>query len=788
MKKTCISKDWYLSVDGRYKNKKVDLPNDYSITLPRSKDAQGGASNGFFQSGVGKYVKYFTVDENAKSVILDVDGAYMCASVTVNEHYLTMHPHGYVPFTVDLSKDIIKGITNKLKIVTNALQPSTRWYSGAGLYRDVFLWTGGDIRIEPRDIFIKTPATDSVKAEITVTADKSADVTVVCSIVDKDGSTVLSSEKSVSIDSKKTDLTFDFKVKNAKLWDTETPYLYTLKTEIIQNGAVVDTDCRKFGIRTISADSTNGFLLNGKPLNLKGGCIHHDHGVLGAAEYPAACRRKLLNLKNAGFNAIRSAHNPPSTVMLELCDELGIVIMDEFFDCWQIIKGGNLNYHLFFNDHWERDIESAVLRDRNHPSVISYSIGNEIPEAAGWEGTYEWVTKLADKTRSIDDTRLMTTAVYNMRVNHADTDPDDYVEYFNNKYLSSSYEENIDMRTPNWADRTEKHFAPLDICGYNYLYRRYEPDHERFPKRVIWGSETHALTFFDSWQKVKDLPYVIGDFTWTAHDNLGEAGTGRGVWARDGYMDSISLADYPWRSCWQGDFDLCGHRRPQSYFREAVWSDKGIAPVKIFTTHPEHYGEGYSGTKWHWYDVHDTWTFDESYIGSPVKCEVYTTCDEVEWILNGKTVGKSAPEKAIATMDIPYEKGTLTAVCYADGKECGRDSIVTVGAPAKITVTPEHDSFKADGRDLCYFEIQLVDKDGNRITDATDEISCIVDGCELLGVFSGDPKNEDRYGDNRCHLFEGRAVAIVRAYDKGEVTIRVGAKKVQSGTAVVLAK
>ncbi len=785
MQKTCISKDWTLNAPGFYG--KVDLPNDYSVTQPRSANAPGGGSNGFFQAGVGTYIKYLKLDEAPRHYILDVDGAYMCASVKLNENQIIMHPHGYTPFLVDLTKYAVPGHTNKITITTNALQPSTRWYSGAGLYRDVFLWTGGDIRIEPWDVFVTTPkvseAEAAVNAAYLIASDADAKVTLSASIVGADGQTVTSAETSVELrKGEKTNVSLTFKVEDPKLWDTEDPNLYTLNSVVTLNGETADTAETTFGIRSISADAKNGFLLNGKPMKLRGGCIHHDHGVLGAADFPAACTRKLSRLKASGFNALRIAHNPPSLQLLETCDRLGILVMDEAFDMWNNLKGGNLNYHLWFADWYARDIASMVRRDRNHPCVISYSIGNEIPESDGRSNGDEWSARLAAEIRSHDNTRLVTSCTYLMGVRTDASDPEDY-----KKDLFSHFD-GPETNSPdnNWATRTEGYFAPLDMAGYNYAYNRYKPDHERFPERVMWGSETHAIRFYTSWNIVKECSWVIGDFTWTAYDNLGETGTGRSQWARDGYIPGISLSGYPWRSCYQGDLDLCGYRRPQSYFREAVWIG-GIEP-KIFTTHPEHYGEGFSGTGWHWYDVLDSWTFEDRYLGKPVKCEVYTDADEIEWFQNGKSLGRSVPDKAIASFTIPYEKGEIAVIAYKDGRECGRSSLHTVGAPAQIAVTAETDRIKADHRDLCYFDISVTDLAGDRIPAAKTALTCTVNGGELLGIFSGDPANEDQYGSNACHAFEGRAVAIVRTAKPGQVTITVAGENLASGSASVKAE
>ncbi len=748
MKKTCISRDWQIKSPACSDWQSVDLPNDYSITLPRSADAPGGASNGYFPGGAAVYRKELTLGN--EHTILDVDGAYMWSKVGLNGYHLASHPHGYTPFLVDLTQRAKPGEKNELTIYTNAAQTSTRWYSGAGIYRDVFLWTGGEIRIEPRDLFISTPTLESVHAAYEITADRDASVMLKTQVIDAAGECVKNIEQAVSLAKGKNPVSVDFALENANVWDMETPYLYTMRTEITENGAVVETDERKFGVRTVSVNAKDGLLLNGKSVKLRGGCIHHDHGVLGAADFPAACRRKLTLLQKAGFNALRIAHNPPSTTLMEMCDEMGILVMTEAFDCWRLNKGGEYNYHIWFDDWWERDIAAMVRRDRQHPCVISYSTGNEIPESAGHTDGDYWSKALADEIRKHDNTRIVTSATFQMTT------------------------------TETWADDTAGYFAPLDMAGYNYLYWRYERDHEQFPERVIWGSETHALNFYDSWKTVMENSYVVGDFTWTAYDNLGEAGTGCSKWARDGVVPRIELQPYPWRSCYQGDLDLCGYRRPQSYFRESVWI--GNTEPRIFTTHPEHYGEGFTGTGWHWYDVLDSWTFDDAYLGKPVKCEVYTDADEIEWFVNGKNLGRTKPEKAIATIDIPYEKGEISVIAYKNGEECGRSSLHTVGASAAIVVKAETDAISADNRDLCYFDITIVDANGDRVPDAKTELMAIVDGGELLGIFSGDPKNEDQYGSNICHAFEGRALAIVRAKAPGEVRLTVGANGLLSGT------
>ena len=789
MKRTRLSDNWYFryteSVDRTIRQ--VTLPHDMMVGLPRTPGAYGCAANGFWPGAEGVYWRYYTPGDEA-CTILDVDGAYMCAEVTVNEiHHMSTHPHGYTPYLTDLTEALRPGRINKIAIQVHALQPSSRWYSGGGLYRDVFLWTGGPVRIEPRDLFVTTLSADSAAASLRisgeVTSDLDAKTRVVLTVLDGEGTAVVSGVCEVDAKAGERSL-FEttLAVPSPRLWDTEDPYLYNLRAEIIANGTQTDTAETSFGIRTIAFDTEHGFRLNGREMKLRGGCIHHDHGVLGAASYPAAEERKVRLLKAVGFNALRIAHNPPSLALLEACDRLGILVMDEAFDMWNIQKRP-LDYHLWFEDWWDTDIACMVSRDRNHPCVISYSIGNEISERDGRSDGYELAAMLADEVRRYDDTRPVTSALCGMWDSFFDTDPEEYRRDCNGGALKDPGDGSLES---NWAERTEKFFAPLDIAGYNYLYERYEADHIRYPDRVIWGSETHAIHIWDSWHEVMRLPWVIGDFTWTAYDNLGEAGTGRWAWARDGVITGISMGPWPWRSCYQGDLDLCGYRRPQSYYRETVWGLRDVPAM--FTTHPEHTGEGFTGTGWHWYDVHDTWTFEERYAGKPVKVDVYTDGEETEFFLNGRSLGRIPVERDIASMLVPYEPGILTAACYRNGKEIGRVSLETVGQETALVLAPERDQFRADGRDLLYVPISIVDGAGHRVTESRREIRCTVEGGRLLGVFSGDPKNEDVYGSDTCHLFEGRAMAVIAADAPANVLVSVASDGVSSGTAVVQAE
>ncbi len=784
MIKKCISKGWKFAdcpvMPGSYVD--VDLPHDYSIKKPR--DPNGDNLNGYFQVTNGQYLKYLNLEEG-KHYVLNIDGAYNCAEVTLNEQLLFLHPHGYTPILVDLTKHVIPELENKLKITTNPLKWSTRWFHGCGIYRDVFLWEGGAVRVEPWDMFIYTENVSEKSADVVlkfiVSSDIDADVDVKFEICKKDGKAVITDSVKVSAKKdEKVEHKHVITVKNPALWDVDNPNLYTLKTEIYNGRELLDTAFNDFGIRSIVIDAKKGLIFNGKPLKLRGGCIHHDHGVLGAAAFPVAEERKIRLLKEAGFNSVRIAHNPPSLALLEACDKLGMIVMDEAFDIWNKRKFVvSADYHIFFKEWWDRDIAYMVKRDRNHPSVMSYSIGNEINEVDGTSDGAEWSRKLSDEIRKYDDTKLVTSAIQKVSVADyvpEETDPESYKKYMTEKHGAKD-QRKININTAPFE-------APLDIIGLNYHHDHYQVFHEMNPDKIIWGSENWTVDIYKDWQDVVNNDWVIGDYTWTAIDNLGEVGHGVSYWERD--KETVNLFEFPWRTCYQGDLDLCGFRRPQSYFREAVWFG-GDLP-RTFVTHPEYFGEEYYGTNWHWADVHDSWTFDDKYIGRPIKVETYIQADKVEWLVNGKKVGEAVPEKAMATLNTVYEKGELTTIAYKNGKEFSRSTIKTIDKAVGINIVPEKKEFTADNRDLCYFNVAVVDKDGNVDVHDQSEISAFAVGGELLGIFSGNPVSDDDFRTNTCHTFKGRATAIVRTKEPGKVTIKVTSKELAAGYAEVTAK
>ncbi|MBR3304277.1 MAG: DUF4982 domain-containing protein [Christensenellaceae bacterium] len=772
MKKINIDRDWLFqenSIDRKtvYPEIAVDLPHDFIVAKPRHPENPGTVANGFFGNGVGTYRKELDVPQSwlDGTVLLDIDGAYMNAEVWLNGELLSLHPYGYTAFLTDLT-DTLKPGRNRLRIVTESLQPSTRWYSGGGLYRSVSIWTGGKTVIRPWDMFITTPVIEDkravAEAGIVITGgdEKERPVLLKVSITDPEGRTVSELKKDIVIRKGKNTEKLVLEIKEPLLWDIGQGNMYKAVASVESGSDVIDSAEAFFGIRKLTVDADNGLTLNGRPVKLKGGCIHHDNGLLGAAAYPRAEERKIEILREAGFNAVRISHYPPSLSMLETCDRQGMLLLDEAFDCFRIAKNP-LDYHLYFEAWWERDIESMVLRDRNHPCVITYSIGNEIIERDGSSGGAEIARALADKIRSLDDTRFVISALHNL---FPDPEKGEEMTAMDANTLTGDSEDDY------WGRRTKAYTDCLDIVGYNYLRDRYEKDRERFPGRVIVCTESFPFYQWDYWQGVMDNSHVIGDFTWTAYDNLGEVGVGRVEWGTDEKIPFFG--EWPWRTCWQGDHDLIGTRRPQSYFRKIMWGDEKVPAV--FTTHPCHYGESFVGTRWHWYDVSDSWTYPDEYEGKPVPVQVYGAGDRAEFFVNGKKAGETEIRNNLGETDIIYEKGTLEAVVLSDGKEWGRTTLETAGDPFSVVLSADRTDLKGDRKDLSYITVTVTDSKGRRVPWSKAELCCSVSkGGILKGFGSGDPRSLDAFGTWKCHAFEGRALAIVAVDGTCEAEVTV---------------
>lgn len=670
MKRIPFNFDWTRSEGGRRffgapgaGGDPVSLPDDFIISKSRNPKAVSGPSTGFYPGGQATYSKDFSYDPawEGKTVLLDIDGAYMHAEVTCNGDLLALHPYGYTPFAVDLTP-VLKE-ENSLSISTDSVQPSSRWYSGGGLYREVSLLIGGRCYLHPWDVFLYTTEVSKESATVEFQAKISNPGAAQKLTLQVTFDSACVGKIPVEAQSDKTDVRMTLTIPEPKLWSAEQPNLYRVSVSLVDSEAI-DSHELDFGIRKIEIDSKQGMCVNGEPVKLRGGCIHHDNTLIGARALPRAEERKIEKLKTAGYNAVRCAHNPPSSALLEVCDRLGMYVLDESFDAWRVAKNSR-DYHLFFEQWWQSDTAAMVLRDRNHPCIYCWSIGNEISEMNGSSDGAYWAKVQADYVRSLDPTRPVSSSmnhfVFPKGQNRATMmHTTDMSEELRNPKVSNGFAGDFDY----WDEATKDTIPALDIVGYNYLWPRYAIDAKKHPKRVIHATETHSWHMYDNWQTVKDNTNCIGDFTWTATDNLGEAGAGRVVWELGGGFAGL-VGSWPWLSCCQGDLDLDLRRRPQSYYRGIVWGlDKGIY---LFTTHPDKTGKPFYGMGWHWSDVRPDWSFGEEYIGKQVQLEAYCDCDEVEFLCNGSSLGRVQTEKYKAVLTVPYAPGVVETIAYRDG-------------------------------------------------------------------------------------------------------------------------
>ncbi|HEX3046153.1 MAG TPA: glycoside hydrolase family 2 TIM barrel-domain containing protein, partial [Bacillota bacterium] len=679
-----------------------------------------------------------------KKIGLEFEGVYMNATVHINKQLVARHPYGYTGFFCDLTPYLKYGSDNQISVNVNNVLQNTRWYSGSGVYRHVWLEVCEPIHIAPWGVYVTSPevaretSTIIVQTSIENSSSISTKVKIRNTLLTDDGAQVAAVEQEMELAAGSTaEVAQSLKVSPAKLWSIDQPYLYSLKSEIKKDNQVIDCKLTKTGIRSLEFDVKHGFRLNGVTVKLKGGCVHHDCGLLGVAAYDRAEERKVELHKANGFNAIRCAHNPPSPAFLDACDRLGILVIDEAFDSWRESKNPN-DYSQFFEEWWERDLTAMVRRDRNHPCVIIWSTGNEILERDGHSLGNEYSRKLADLIRGLDNTRAITNALCP-------------ISQVNDKAVLG--EEDI------WGKMTEKFVEPLDVVGYNYLRHRYESDGDRYPGRIICGTETYPKEAFEYWSEVERLPHVIGDFVWTSMDYLGEAGIGR-LWygERRGW-----LGDYPWHQAYCGDIDICGFKRPQSYYRDCVWGLSKAPYIAVYK--PENYGKTLEMMAWSWPDVVASWDWP-GYEGDPIQIDVYCANSEVELFLNGRSLGRKPAGKLQqyrTSFETVYEAGELVAAGYENGAETSRTVLKTAGKPAAIRLTPDRRSLHATINDLSYITVEVVDAAGNVVHTAVNEIYFSVSGAgSLVAVGNGNPVTEEMYVGNHRKVHEGRAMVVVR--------------------------
>lgn len=794
----------------------VNLPHDSMISTKTSPDAPATVDSGYFDGDICNYTKYVMIPKEwmGQKISLNFDGVMMHTTVDINGCRVGEHHYGYTPFRVDITDYVTYGEENRITINTNAgLQSSSRWYSGCGLFRGVELCVSDRIHIANDGIYVYTKEVSDdiafLESEIEISNETLDNhlVEVQVSLVDECSSKICtSSNRVVQINSNKTETAYmPLNLVSPKLWSIDEPNLYLVQVKVIDKGIyrthlckneinVCDEESALFGVRTITADVIRGLRINGKTEKLKGGCLHHDNGLLGAVSLYESEARKVKKLKSIGFNAIRTAHNPPSKALVEACDRLGMYIFDEAFDAWGTGKRVG-DYSTYFNYTWEEELTAFIKRDRIHPSVIIWSTGNEIPERGGLNNGYTLATKLAKKIKSLDLSRPVSNGICSFWSGLDDCMAEGVNQSQNAKDESGE---------TTWERMTEPFTNGLDIVGYNYMEELYERDHEMFPERVILGSENFPKEIGYRWPMVEALPYVIGDFTWTAWDYLGEAGIGKALYVdEDDVMASKmpweimpdKTSPYPWRTGNDADIDINGNVLAQGAYRSVVW---GSSATHIYTYHPDFYGKVEKMSMWAFPAVTKNWNYNE-YEGKPIDVLVFSNADEVALSVNDKIVEKKMVDKSellpnSVKFSTKYEKGKVEAISFRDGVEVSRDVIESCDSPCKVRLTPEKKELRADGHDVSYIGVEILDSSDRLIPDAEIQINVSLEGCdnnccEVVAVGSGNPKTDEVYTKPYTKTFRGRAMVIVRSgYEAGNATIKVSSDNLQEVESMLIVK
>ncbi len=709
-------------------------------------------STGNIMGGTGWYRKDFTLKQAdiGKTFQLYFDGVSVQSDVWINGEHIGFHPNGYTSFYYDLTPYLKPvGEKNIIAIKTFNTGINSRWYTGAGLYRHIWLLVSESVYIEPWGLYVATPRVDTENSQVDVSLSIynnkqiSSKIGIRTTILDPDGMVIDSRERfDYSPAGEKKLSTSSFIINNPHLWSPDSPSLYTVEVRITTaEGRLSDIKQTRFGIRSLHFSAEKGFLLNGKETLLKGACIHHDNGLLGSATFDRAEIRKVELLKKNGFNAIRTAHNLPSTQFLDACDSLGMLVIDEAFDMWKHPKR-DMDYHLYFEEWCERDISSMVLRDRNHPSVIIWSIGNEIYERADSSGLVI-AKRLINQVKVLDNVRPVTQAICAL----------------------------WQIPSQEW-DATIPAFGLLDIGSYNYEWKQYERDHQLHPERIMIATESFPREAYINWQLAKNKPYVIGDFVWTGMDYIGEVGIGNTRYGNKGEAP-IPVRPWPWYLSWCGDIDIIGNKKPQSYYRDVVWENSELE-LLVHAPIPNDKEELVS--KWGWPDEYAHWNWN-GYENVPLQVSAYTSCDSIMLYLNNKLIDRKTvtqEDNLAVSFSVPYQPGELKASGFRAGKEIISKSLITTGKPSKIKIIPERYSVKSDPNDLAYIQIIIVDDSDKIVPDAAIDIQIIPEGNgELIACGNAAPDDLKSFGNPQCKTFRGRALAIMQPKSKGSMTLTV---------------
>ncbi len=758
-RKTRFNAEWKFSKEDNAENSKpelndnnwrsLDLPHDWSIEGQSARDAISGGDGGFFPTGSAWYRKTFFVptDLQSKKISIYFEGVYMNAELFVNGKSLGIQPYGYTSFEIDLTPHLKYGAQNVLAVkVDNSQQKNCRWYTGSGIYRNVWLKVTEETYLQDWGLYITTPKVNKdesiVKVESKLMYPKKAKgkIDLQVQIFDAKGNLV-TQKISKNITKRLTDSIqniTELKITDPILWSYENPYLYNVEISAIQSKKIIDRIVQPLGVRTISYSVEKGFELNGHKVLLNGGCVHHDNGALGAAAFDQAEVRKVKLLKQAGFNSVRTSHNPPSEAFLNACDSLGLLVIDEIFDGWKSGKN-SYDYSILFDRWWKHDVDSWVLRDRNHPSIIMWSIGNEIIERKSPEAV-KTAKMLSHAVKQNDPSRPVTSAM---------TTWDNTWEIYDSL------------------------MAEHDIAGYNYQLHHAEKDHERVPSRIILQTESYPKDAFFCWNLVKKHNYIIGDFVWTAMDYLGESGIGRYYYPGEPDGEHWSGNLFPWHGAYCGDIDLLGNQKPISHYRNILYNDTEKLYMAVREPHPSN-GK-IKTTMWAVWPTWESWTWP-GYEGENIEVEVYSKFSNVRLYLNDSLIADKPTtinEEFKAVFSVPYSIGELKAVGVNNGVEIESKVLYTAGSLAGINMQADKKEIKSDGQDLIYVDVDLVDANGVILPNAQDEVKFSIEGPAIIvAVSNANLKDSDLYVANQRKAWKGKLQVILKSKSIGNIKLK----------------
>lgn len=749
----------------------LDVPHDFSIEHPFDSTFATGSGGGYTYAGIGWYRKHFVTESDLadKKVWVLFDGVYRNSEVWINGQYLGIRPYGYSSFYYDLTPHLNPvGQSNVMAVKVNTTeQPNSRWYTGSGIYRHVWLVEKNKLHIKQWGVFARTAEVKEGGAKVDVSIELNNDndtdknCTIVSKFIDSEGRQVAQSESKVDVKAGQQQIVEQIiQLNNPQLWSIEHPYLYSLQVEVSSDKKLTEVYSTPFGVRTFQFDPNKGFSLNGKQVKLKGVNNHHDGGPLGAAVLDYTHKRQLEILKDMGCNALRMSHNPPSPELLSYADSLGFVVINEIFDEWMDGKT-SAGYSPHFAQWYQGDVENWMRRDRNHPSVIAWSIGNEVREQYNKDNALKITRMLIDAAEVHDNTRPFTAGC-NEIVN---------VNAFGMGEL-------------------------LDMVGYNYQEAFYKADHEQYPDRVIYGSETVMYPYHDhncwqmrtyeQWLEGQLEAYVAGEFLWTGFDYIGEAGIGHVGVGCDFWK---TWPSWPWRGADCGVIDMCGFPKPGYWFRKSLWNDEPMVYIAVQTEVSARNRE--VASFWNWPKVEAHW--NHATIGDTLAVHVYTNVPDVELQLNGQSLGSrkwDLKNEAFLFWEVPFEPGILEAIGKtADGNTVSF-AVQTAGEPAKIVLTPDRTTIQANKQDLCYVSVQILDANNVPVPFANNMVEFEVSGAgKLLSVGNGNQQSHTFFKGGKMEAHLGRCLAVVQSTDKpGEMTITARSGGLPVATATLKAE